>query len=113
MAWKELCNVDQLEPGSKTTVSMDGTEFLVYRGDEDAILVVPPTCPHMNTPLCEGFFDGELVTCSQHLWQWSVKDGSMRGIAETPLAVYPSKRVDGKLVIDFEHELQYEHGAEE
>lgn len=108
MAWKRLCNVDEIEPGSKTTVTQDGCDFLVYRGDDDAILVVPPSCPHMNTPLCEGFFDGALITCSQHLWQWSVKDGSMQGIAEIPLAVYPSKRVDGVLEIDFEHELRYE-----
>jgi toluene monooxygenase system ferredoxin subunit len=108
MAWKRLCKLDQVEAGSRTAVSMDGTEFLVYRGDDDAILVVPPTCPHMDTPLCEGFFDGALITCSQHLWQWSVKDGSMQGIAELPLAVYPSKRVDGVLEIDFERELRYD-----
>jgi toluene monooxygenase system ferredoxin subunit len=108
MAWKRLCRLDELEAGSRTTIEKDGTEFLVYRGDDDAILVVPPACPHMDTPLCEGFFDGELITCSQHLWQWSVKDGGMRGIAELPLAVYPSKRVDGVLEIDFEHELRYD-----
>lgn len=108
MAWKQLCKLEEIERDSKTSVTKDGCEFLVYRGDDDAILVVPPTCPHMDTPLCEGFFDGALITCSQHLWQWSVKDGSMQGIAEIPLAVYPSKRVDGVLEIDFEHELRYE-----
>jgi len=108
MAWKQLCKVDEIELGSKTAVHSEGCEFLVYRGDADAILVVPPRCPHMETPLCEGFFDGELITCSQHLWQWSVKDGAMQGIAEVPLAVYPSRRVDGMLEIDFEHELRYE-----
>lgn len=108
MAWKQLCKLEEIERDSKTRVTKDGCEFLVYRGDDDAILVVPPACPHMDTPLCEGFFDGALITCSQHLWQWSVKDGSMQGIAEIPLAVYPSKRVDGVLEIDFEHELRYE-----
>lgn len=108
MAWKPLCKLEEIERDSKTPVTKDGCEFLVYRGDDDAILVVPPSCPHMDTPLCEGFFDGALITCSQHLWQWSVKDGSMQGIAEIPLAVYPSKRVDGVLEIDFEHELRYE-----
>jgi len=107
MAWKALCKLDELEAGSRTTVAQDGYEFAVYRGHEDEILVVPPRCPHMDTPLCDGFFDGELITCSQHLWQWSVKDGSMQGIAELPLAVYPSKRVGGVLEIDFEHELRY------
>ena len=109
MAWKALCKLDEIELATMKTVRVDGTEFLVLRGEEDDVLVVPPSCPHMQTPLCEGFFDGALLTCSQHLWQWSVKDGSMQGIAEAPLRVYPSKRENGELSIDFERELRYDH----
>jgi toluene monooxygenase system ferredoxin subunit len=112
MAWKALCKVDEVEPASMKSVTVDGTEFLVLRGEEDDLLVVPPKCPHMDTPLCDGFFDGALLTCSQHLWQWSVKDGGMQGIAEAPLAVYPSKRENGVLCIDFERELRYQHEVE-
>jgi toluene monooxygenase system ferredoxin subunit len=112
MAWKTLCKLDEIEPATMKSVTVDGTEFLVLRGEEDDILVIPPSCPHMQTPLCEGFFDGCLLTCSQHLWQWSVKDGSMQGIAEAPLVVYPSKREGGELRIDFERELRYRHEVE-
>jgi toluene monooxygenase system ferredoxin subunit len=112
VAWKTLCKLDDVDQGSMKTVEVDGTEFLVLRGEEDDVLVVPPSCPHMQTRLCEGFFDGQLLTCSQHLWQWSVKDGSMQGIAEAPLAIYPSRRIDGELRIDFERELRYQHEVE-
>ena len=112
MAWKALCSLDEIEPASMKTVTVDGIEFLVLRGEEDDILVVPPSCPHMQTRLCDGFFDGSLLTCSQHLWQWSVKDGSMQGIAEAPLAIYPAKRENGSVCIDFERELRYHREAE-
>ena len=107
MAWKAICRLDEVEPAAMKTFAVEGTEVLVLRGEEDDILVVPPSCPHMETPLCEGVFDGRTLTCLQHLWQWSAKDGSAQGIAEAPLAVYPSKCEGGVLSIDFERELRY------
>ena len=109
MAWKALCRLDDVEPSGMKSVTTEGTEFLVLRGENDEVLVVPPACPHMRTPLCEGFFDGAVLTCAQHLWQWSVKDGSMQGIAEAPLAIYPSRLEGGDILIDFEHELGYRY----
>jgi toluene monooxygenase system ferredoxin subunit len=107
MTWKQLCKLEEVEQCSMNIVNSDDTEFLVLRGEEGEILVVPPSCPHMSASLCEGFFDGSLLTCSKHLWQWSVKDGTARGVAEVPLAVYPSKEVDGAICVDFEEELRY------
>lgn len=112
MVWKPLCKLEEMEQGSMNIVTVDGTEFLVLRGEADEILVVPPSCPHMSASLCEGFFDGSLLTCSKHLWQWSVKDGSKHGIAEAPLAVYPSKEMDGAICVDFEKELRYHYQNE-
>lgn len=111
MVCKQLCKVDEVDPGTMKLVTLEGTEFLVLRGLEDEFLVVPPYCPHMEARLCDGFFDGALLTCSQHLWQWSIKDGSMQGCAEAPLAVYPSREVDGAVCIDFDEELRYEYGS--
>ena len=109
MAWIAISKLDDIEPSGMQCIAASGTEFLVLRGENDEILVVPTGCPHMRTRLCDGFFDGALLTCSQHLWQWSVKDGSMQGIAEAPLAVYPSKVEGGQILIDFDQELRYQY----
>lgn len=94
-------------------ITVDGTGFLVLRAEDDeAILVAPPSCPHMSAPLCDGFFDGSLLTCSKHLWQWSMPDGSMHGVAEAPLAIYPSRETDGVIYIYFERELRYRYEDE-
>jgi len=108
MAWKRLCSLADVAPCSLGSFTIDGIGFLVVRGDE-RFIVVPPFCPHMSAPLADGFFDGHLLTCALHLWQWSASDGSAQGIAEAPLMVYPSKVADGDICVNFDEELQYKH----
>lgn len=109
MSWKPLCSMNDIEAGSMKVIQTEGTNFLVLRSGGGAALVVPPTCPHMTAELCEGFFDGSVLTCTKHLWQWSAKDGSMMGIAEAPLLVYPSREMEGTLQVEFDGELLYGH----
>ena len=45
-------------------------------------------CPHQDVALCEGLYDGSVLTCHMHLWQWDVKSGAPQGIAEAPLERY-------------------------
>lgn len=109
MAWKHLCPVNFVEPGSTQAITVDGVEFLIIRADDGRFLVVPPTCPHMSASLCDGFFDGKLLTCAKHLWQWSVPDATPCGQAEAGLLQYPSEEREGQLYVDFTSELRYPH----
>ena len=46
-------------------------------------------CPHEGIALCDGVFDGDVLTCLEHLWQWSLRSGGEpRGLAEKPLEMY-------------------------
>lgn len=55
----------------------------------DCFFACQASCPHQSQPLCEGAFDGDVLTCLEHLWQWSLRSGGEpRGLAETPLAMY-------------------------
>jgi toluene monooxygenase system ferredoxin subunit len=46
-------------------------------------------CPHEGIALCEGVFDGDVLTCLEHLWQWSLRSGGEpRGLAERALQMY-------------------------
>lgn len=47
------------------------------------------SCPHEGVALCEGVFDGEVLTCLEHLWQWSLREnGEPRGLAEKALEMH-------------------------
>src|SRR5439155_23245860 len=69
----------ELEGGLRLVVANSGGEFFGFQA----------ICPHQEVPLCEGLFDGSVLTCHMHLWQWDVRTGAPLGIAEAPLQRYP------------------------
>jgi toluene monooxygenase system ferredoxin subunit len=81
-----LNGILQVEVAGKSVCVLNaGTRFFACQA----------TCPHEAFPLCDGVFDGETLTCLEHLWQWSlVEGGEPRGLAETRLETY-AVEVDG------------------
>ncbi len=69
----------EVEGGLKLVVANSGGEFFGFQA----------VCPHQDVPLCEGLFDGSVLTCHMHLWQWDVRSGAPLGLAEAPLQRYP------------------------
>jgi len=72
----------EAEGGLKLVVANAGGEFVGFQA----------MCPHQDVPLCEGLFDGATLTCHMHLWQWDIRTGEPRGIAEAPLQRYSLER---------------------
>jgi toluene monooxygenase system ferredoxin subunit len=55
----------------------------------DRFFACQAACPHEGIALCDGVFDGDVLTCLEHLWQWSLRSGGEpRGLAERPLEMY-------------------------
>jgi toluene monooxygenase system ferredoxin subunit len=55
----------------------------------DRFFACQASCPHEGVALCEGVFDGDVLTCLEHLWQWSLRSGGEpRGLAEKPLEMH-------------------------
>lgn len=70
-----------------------GTRVLVANAG-GSIVACQHMCPHQDVPLCEGLFDGAVLTCHQHLWQWDIHTGAPIGLAESPLECFRVE-VDG------------------
>ena len=71
----------------------DGLKLLVANAG-DAYFAYQAMCPHQDVPLCEGLYDGAVLTCHQHLWQWDIRTGAPMGLAEAALESFPV-RVEG------------------
>ncbi|MEP7261134.1 MAG: Rieske 2Fe-2S domain-containing protein [Usitatibacter sp.] len=69
----------EAEGGLKLLVASAGNEFFGYQAQ----------CPHQDVALCEGLYDGSVLTCHMHLWQWDIRTGAPIGLAESPLQSYP------------------------
>jgi toluene monooxygenase system ferredoxin subunit len=78
-----------VEGGLKVLIANAGDCFYAYQG----------ICPHQEVCLDEGFYDGSVLTCHQHLWQWDIKTGDPIGLAEAPLEAYEVKLEDGELYV--------------
>ena len=74
----------EAEGGVKLLVANAGADYFAYQA----------MCPHQDVPLCEGLYDGAVLTCHQHLWQWDIRTGAAIGLAEAPLESFPVQ-VDG------------------
>lgn len=73
-----------------------GKVCIVNAGDR--FFACQASCPHEGVALCEGVFDGNVLTCLEHLWQWNLREGGEpRGLAERPLQMFPVE-IDADMV---------------
>jgi toluene monooxygenase system ferredoxin subunit len=50
--------------------------------------------------LAEGLYDGSVLTCHQHLWQWDIRSGSPIGLAEMPLECFKVEMDNDSIYVD-------------
>lgn len=96
---KFVCHTDQcprdgmkafdVEGGPRLLVANSGAEYFAYQA----------LCPHLEVSLEEGYYDGSVITCHHHMWQWDVQTGAPMGLAEAPLHRYDVIREDGALYV--------------
>jgi toluene monooxygenase system ferredoxin subunit len=78
-----------LEGGEKVLVANFRENYYAYNGN----------CPHQGTCLADGFYDGAVLTCNKHLWQWDITTGKPIGLAEAPLESYQVEIEDGEIYV--------------
>lgn len=97
----EICSVDQLWDGEmecfwagNTTVlllKING-QFHAYQGH----------CPHQGAALAQGEFDGGLITCSAHRWQFDAANGRGVNPKSARLKCFPVHVVERKVFVEVE-----------
>lgn len=78
-----------LEGGMKVLIASSGDDYFAYQA----------ICPHQETSLCEGLYDGSVLTCHQHLWQWDIRTGAPIGLAEAPLEYFQVAVENGSIFV--------------
>lgn len=110
--WNSVCSIDALPENGLQPMEIRGIPVLVVNG-KSRRLVVPRSCPHLSNDLTDGLFDGHTLTCTKHMWQWSVDEGGEAvGLAEAPLLCYETKEEGGQLFCRIRQELLYDHESE-
>jgi toluene monooxygenase system ferredoxin subunit len=95
----QVCSVEDVPAnGKKSFKTDDGPEILVANFN-GGYYAYSDACPHQGTCLGEGFYDGAVLTCHKHLWQWDITTGKPIGLAEEPLEAYQVEIEDGILFV--------------
>ncbi|WP_082401252.1 Rieske 2Fe-2S domain-containing protein [Achromobacter aegrifaciens] len=100
MARKFICQVADVPDGGMKTFDLEGQRRILLLSSDSSIYACQSVCPHQDVCLDEGLFDGQLLTCHQHLWQWDVSTGDPVGLAEAPLETYKVEIEEGRVYIE-------------
>ncbi|HEY1729484.1 MAG TPA: Rieske 2Fe-2S domain-containing protein [Candidatus Baltobacteraceae bacterium] len=99
MGWDRVSGAENLAPGKMQQLATEGGNDVLILNGAGTFYACQAICPHMDTPLEEGMFDGETLTCHQHLWQWDIATGDPKGLSESPLECLRVKNEDGAVMV--------------
>lgn len=97
--WQLAAKSSEIKAGDKMEVELESGDIILLLGTDEGIAAICADCPHQDTPLEDGDFDGTVITCPLHFWQWNVKTGEPIGIAEMPLPKYKVTELDGDVFV--------------
>jgi 3-phenylpropionate/trans-cinnamate dioxygenase ferredoxin component len=87
----------EIAPGDFRCVEVDGKKVVVYNV-EGTFYATDNTCAHNGGPLGQGLFEGNLVTCPWHAFQFDVRTGEAVYDPNLRVATFPT-RVEGDDVL--------------
>jgi nitrite reductase (NADH) small subunit len=73
---------------------------LFRRGDE--IFAIGNQCPHQGGNLCDGFVEGDIVTCPLHGWEFDLRSGACMTIPGESVPHYTATVEDGAIILEDE-----------
>ena len=95
--WVKVCEVDELAPGEKKQLDLDGLEVAVFNV-EGEYYVIEDVCTHDYSSLDDGELDGDQIICPRHAARFNVKTGeALTAPAYEAIPTFPV-RVEGGIV---------------
>jgi len=94
-----VCKLSDIPTNGIKDFVIEGGENVLIANFSERYYAYGGNCPHQGTCLAEGFYDGAVLTCSKHLWQWDITSGKPIGLAEAPLEGYQVEIEDGEIFV--------------
>jgi len=57
-----------------TLVTVDGEDVVLYRRGSE-IFALGNECPHQGGNLCDGWIEGDILSCPLHGWEFDLRTG--------------------------------------
>lgn len=98
MTWVEAGRVDDLEAGEVRQLETE-PPIALYNVDGE-LYATQELCSHAESPLADGYLEGDVIECAWHMARFCVRDGRALSLPATvDLTTYPVKVVDGVVLV--------------
>ncbi len=88
-AWVKAALIEDLPPGSRSVVDVDGVAVAVFNLDGE-YFAIEDTCTHDGGELASGEVDGEEIVCPRHGARFNIKTGAVTAPpAYSAVATFP------------------------
>lgn len=97
--WVAVGRVDELPPGTRRCIDLDGTPVLVLNLG-GAWFAIEDQCTHDGGSFDDGAAEGDQIMCPRHGARFCLRTGSaLSPPAYEPVAVFPVRVVDGTVEV--------------
>jgi toluene monooxygenase system ferredoxin subunit len=100
--YEKACDVSELIEGKYDVAVVKRTLLLVIWPEGGEPRAFQGMCPHAKEPLADARFDGKVLECHHHDWQFDGTTGKCVKGKPCQLTEYPSRIEDGALMVDVE-----------
>lgn len=101
MAYVKLCTTADVAEGRAALFKVGETYVLLaWPKGAAAPRAFLDRCSHEDRPLSSGWFDGAVLTCASHGWQFDATTGACLIPDECPLVGFAVKVEDGAVLVD-------------
>jgi toluene monooxygenase system ferredoxin subunit len=98
MSYQKICTLDDVWEGEMMEYTLGAHKVLLVGIPGGDVRAYQAVCPHQDIPLCEGGFDGRVIVCRAHQWEFDANTGLGVNPSDCKLAQYPI-RIDGDAVM--------------
>jgi len=95
--WHDVLATKGFKVDETRRIECDGRGLFVHRGAKDW-RVYDSRCPHQTTNIPNLALDGSTLTCPKHQWAFDVRSGDCISTGNSPLKLWASKVVKGRLM---------------
>jgi len=99
MAKSRVLDLAALPPGTPALVTVNGEEVMLFRR-RDEVFAIGNQCPHQGGSLCDGWVEGEIITCPLHGWEFDLRSGACMTVPGERVPRYAVSVEDSSIVLE-------------
>jgi nitrite reductase/ring-hydroxylating ferredoxin subunit len=91
--------LSEIPVGKSALVTVGGVDVALFRRS-DELFAIGNECPHQGGSLCDGWVDGDIVTCPLHGWEFDLRSGACMTVPGESVPRFTVSVEDGAVFLE-------------